>query len=217
MCGRDVRNGLVRALAMTDPFGGMALIIMTIAGKSIAVRTERHAVLIIAALEAGERQVICLCMPYPNGAQGVEILIYVLKDFIKPLTGVTEEFTDLEAGEAFAQILQAWDGEQMVVAVGRGAGTCQRPDQKEPIVDNVEGFGFVSEVMFAVRGSRAFVFFGSIRIGSARLVGTGVIHIGRERIAPGSETTMIQTVRCITRTAFLASQTRRTGTPDCGL
>lgn len=203
---RDIGLRLMCALAMTDPFGGVTLIIMTIAGHAIAVRTKRNTVLIKAALQASEREVISIGVTDPNRAQGMEILMHIFKDLIKPLPRIPEEFTDLERWESFAQILQPRDGQQVIIAVGRSAGTRQRPDQGEPIVDDVEGFGLVSEVMFSARSGGFLVFFGGIRIGSARLVAAGVIHIGRERITPGRETTMILAGRCVTRTAIFACQ-----------
>ena len=36
----------------------------------------------------------------------------------------------------------------MVITIGWRAGTRQRPDQEEPIINDVEGFGLVAEVMF---------------------------------------------------------------------
>jgi len=102
---RDIGLRLMGALAMTDPFGGVTLIIMTIAGHAIAVRTEWDPVLIIAALEASEREIISLGVADANGAQRVEIFMYVFKDLIKTFTGIPEEFTDLERGETLAQIL----------------------------------------------------------------------------------------------------------------
>jgi hypothetical protein len=174
---RDIRVRLVQALAMTDPFGGVTLIIMTIASHAIAMRTERSPVLIVPTLKAGERQIISIGVSQANGAQSVEILMYVLKDLIEPLTRITEELTDLEGGETPAQILQAWNGQQMIVAIGRSAGTRQRPDQEEPVVDDVEGFGLVSEVMFPARDAGFLVFSGYIRIGPARLIGARVIVI----------------------------------------
>lgn len=95
----------------------------------------------------------------------------------------------------------------MVIAVGGSAGTCQRPDQKEPVVDNVESFRLVSEVMFPARGGGFLFFFGCIGIGPAGLIGAGVIDIGRERVTPGRETTMLKTGWCVTRTTILARQT----------
>lgn len=98
----------------------------------------------------------------------------------------------------------------MVIAIGRSAGTCQRPDQKEPVVDNVEGFGFVPEVMFPARGRGFLFFFGSIRIGSAGLICAGVKHVRRLRVTPGRETTMLKTGGCVTGATILARQSRRT-------
>ena len=64
---RDIGLRLMGALAMTDPFGGVTLIIMTIAGHAIAVRTERNTVLIIAALEASQREIISIRVSQANG------------------------------------------------------------------------------------------------------------------------------------------------------
>ena len=93
------------ALAMTDPFGGVTLIIMTIAGHAIAMRTEGNTVLIIAALEACERELISIGVADADGAQGVEILMNILKDLIKPLPRIPKELADLERGKTLAQIL----------------------------------------------------------------------------------------------------------------
>ncbi len=103
--------------------------------------------------------------------------MYVSQDLIKTFPGITEELTDLEGGKALAQILQTGDGQQMIIAIGWSAGTGQRPDQEEPVVDDVEGFGLVSEVMFAAWDAGFLVFLGCIRTGFARLVGAAVIVI----------------------------------------
>ena len=169
----------MNAFETTDPFSGMALIIMTIAGKSIAVRTERNTVLIKAALQASIRKIISIGVTDPNRAQGVEILMHIFKDLIKTLPRIPEEFTDLERWESFAQILQTRDGQQVIIAVGRSAGTRQRPDQKEAVIHDVEGFGFVSEMMFSARSGLVFFFFGGIGVDLAGLVGAGVIIIPR--------------------------------------
>ena len=93
------------ALAMTNPFGGVTLIIMTIAGHAIAMRTEGNTVLIIAALEACECKLISIGVADADGAQGVEILMNILKDLIKPLPRIPEKLADLERGKTLAQIL----------------------------------------------------------------------------------------------------------------
>lgn len=106
---RDIGLRLMCALAMTDPFGGVTLIIMAIAGHAIAVWTEGNTVLIIAALEASECELVSLCVADANGAQGVKILMNILKDLIKPFPRIPEKFTDLERGKTLAQILQTRD------------------------------------------------------------------------------------------------------------
>jgi len=91
------------------------------------------------------------------------------------------------------QILETWDGEQMVVAVGRSAGTGKRPEESKPVVNDVEGFRFVSEMMLSVRSGLVFFFFGSIGVGLVGLVGSGIIYIGSQRIAKGGKMTMLKT------------------------
>ena len=66
-CAGDIRIGLVGAFETTNPFGGVTLIIMAVAGEAVAVRTERDAVLVIAALETSERQLIPLGMAQTDG------------------------------------------------------------------------------------------------------------------------------------------------------
>ena len=126
---RDIGLGLMCALAMTDPFGGVTLIIMTIAGHAIAVRTERDTVLIIAALEASEGELIAIGVAEANGAQGVEILMHILKDLIKPFTRIPEEFTDLESGKTFAQTPpdQGWSADDHC-----GWPECRDPSAARP-------------------------------------------------------------------------------------
>lgn len=140
------------AFETTNPFGGVTLIIMSIAGESVAMRTVRDSVAIIPALETGERQIISISMAQTDRTQGLKIIMHKPKNFIEAFPSIAKQFTDLERWETLAQILQTGDGEQMVVVIGRGAGTRQRPDQEETVVDDVEGFGFVSEVMFSARG-----------------------------------------------------------------
>ena len=104
----------------------------------------------------------------------------------------------------------------MIIAVGRGCGPSQWPDQKEPVIDDIEGFGFVPKVMLSSHVGSGLLrwFFGRLgRIGIwPELVGTNVIDIGGLRIAPGGETAMLAAGRGIAGAAFLASLARRTGT-----
>jgi len=69
------------------------------------------------------------------------------EDVVVTFTGIAEEFTDAESGEAQAQGGEAGDGEQVVVHIGGSAWAGEGPEQREAIIDDVEGFGFVAKVM----------------------------------------------------------------------
>ena len=62
----DIRFGLMSTFLATNPFGTLALIIMSIAGKAIAVGTERGPILVKAALEAGMRLIVTIGVTDPN-------------------------------------------------------------------------------------------------------------------------------------------------------
>src|SRR5512141_458930 len=158
------------------------------------------------------------------------------KDFLIAFPRIAKHFTNGERGKTLAQALDARNGEQMVVAVGRGTRTRQRPDQEETIIHNIEGFGFVAEVMFAARagwllsaftctptplrfgdhGARRRTCLRSVGSGSG-LVGASVIDIGSLRIAPGCKATVIVTSRGIASTTFLPGPTCRTVASGRGL
>ena len=89
----------------------MTLVVMTIAGQAVAVRTERDAVVIIAALETGQGLVIPLGVAQTDGTQGVQIVMYEAQNFIKTFARIPEQFTNFESWETLAQILQTRDGE----------------------------------------------------------------------------------------------------------
>ena len=92
----NVRSGLVNAFLPANPFGGLALVIVAIAGKPVTVRAEGNAVFVEAALETSEGLVVSLGMADADGAQGPEVLVDEFQDFIVPFTRVTEQLTDLE-------------------------------------------------------------------------------------------------------------------------
>ena len=71
----DIRFRLMSTFLATNPFGTLALIIMSVAGETIAVGTERDTVLIKAALETGLRLVIVFGVAHADGAEGVQVVI----------------------------------------------------------------------------------------------------------------------------------------------
>ena len=62
----DIRFRLVHTFLATNPFGTLALIIMSVAGEAIAVWAERDSVLVKAALEADMRLVVDFGVADPN-------------------------------------------------------------------------------------------------------------------------------------------------------
>lgn len=75
------------------------------------------------------------------------------------------------------QILKTRDGKQIIVAISRSAGTGECPEESEPIINDVEGFGFVSEMVFSARDGQILFFFGCIGVDLAGLIGAGIIII----------------------------------------
>ena len=63
------------------------------------------------------------------------------------------------------------------------------------------GFRLVTEVMFSARDGLFFVIFGMIWV-VAGLVGTGVVDIGAQWIAPGGKAAVIPAGRSITQSAI---------------
>ena len=53
----------------------MTLVVMAIAGKTVAVWTKRASVAVIPALETGERNIIAFGMAQTDGAQSLQILV----------------------------------------------------------------------------------------------------------------------------------------------
>ena len=182
---------------------------MAVGEQAVAQRAERIAVLVIAALETGEGIVIAFERQQANGAQGLQLGMDVAQDRFVAFTGVAQEFADLQQGEAGPQALEAGDGEQVVIDVGRGAGPGQRPEQEETIIDHAKGLGFVAKVVFA--GWFGGLLRSGIRVGAGS-VGAGVVDIGGLGIAWGGETAVVPASVRVTVTALFALVPGRTGT-----
>ena len=146
-CCRDVGITLVGTFETADPFGGVALVVMAIAGQAVAVRTKRDSVAIVPALETGERVIIAFGVAQTDGTQSLQILVDEAQDLIIAFARIAKQFANLEARKALVQMLETGEGQQVIVAVGRGGRSSQWPDQEEPVIDDVEGFGLVPEMM----------------------------------------------------------------------
>jgi len=126
------------------------LVVVAVAGHAVAKRAEWVAVLVVAAFQAGQGLVVSLGMHEPDGAQGMQILVNICEHTLMPFPGIAEHFTDGEFGEAQPQVLEARDGQQVIVAVGSAERAADRPEGEETVIHDVEGLGFVAEVMLAV-------------------------------------------------------------------
>ena len=102
------------------------------------------------------------------------------------------------------QVLQTRDGEQMVVAVGGSAWAGERPNEGESIINDIEGFGFVAEMVFPARSGLLSVIFcgGGFDAG---LVGTDIVDIDRLWVTPGSQAAVFAAVWGIAFTTLFAS------------
>jgi hypothetical protein len=130
--------------------------VVAVGGKEVTMGTEGGAMVIIAALEAGEGEFVILGVAEADGAQGMQVGVDVLEDIVEAFSGIAEVLADLEGREAGAQIGEARESEQVVVVVGGGEGTGDGPESEQAIIDDVEGLGFVTEVMFAVGSGSLF-------------------------------------------------------------
>ncbi len=63
------------AFEATDPFGGVTLVVMAIAGQAVAVWTKWDSIAVVPALETGERDIIAFGMAQMDGAQSLQILV----------------------------------------------------------------------------------------------------------------------------------------------
>ncbi len=192
----EIGWGTPGARLAANPFGLVALVVVAVAVQAVAMGTERGAVFIEAAPQTGERIIIPGVMAQLDGAQGFEILVDEGQDLRIAFSSIAQHFADGERGETLQQLLETGDGQQVVVAVGRGERTAQRPEGQQAIIDDIEGLGFVAEMMFAtgLRGGAG---------AASRLVGTGVIDIGGLRVASGHQVAVVQTVQAIAIAALL--------------
>jgi hypothetical protein len=108
---RDIRKGLVGALVAAQPLGGLAMIIVTVAGEAITERAKRIAKRVIAAFDTSKRQVITVMVAQANSAQCMQFVVNKGEYLVMAFSGIAQEFTDRESGEAAAQDVETRDGE----------------------------------------------------------------------------------------------------------
>ena len=73
--------------------------------------------------------VIAFGMAQADGAQGLQVFINILENFLVSFARIAEQFADLELWKVLEKCLKTWDGEQMIIAVGGSARAGDRPEQ----------------------------------------------------------------------------------------
>ena len=134
----------------TEPFTLLALVVMAVGGKGVAVRTERSALGIIATCETGSRILVDLVMAQREETECPQVVIDVAQDVVVGFAGITSDFADVEIGETAAQIVKTGNGLEMVVAVGGDEGGREGPVGEEAVIKNIEGLGFVAEMVLSL-------------------------------------------------------------------
>jgi hypothetical protein len=143
----DIGLGLMDTFLSADIFGGMVGEVVAVAGEAIAEGTQGDAVGVVAALQAGQGQIIAVGVAEADGAQGMPVRVDGPQDIVKAFCGIAEVLADGEAGETQVQVLESRQGEQVVVAVGGSQAAGDGPEGKETVIEDVEGLGLIAEVM----------------------------------------------------------------------
>jgi hypothetical protein len=99
----------------------------------------------------------------------MQILVNIREHHLMPFPGVAEHLANGEVGETQPQVLEARDGQQMVIAVGSAERPGDGPEGEETVIHDVEGLGFVAEVMLAMWSRSLFWILETIGI-MARLI-----------------------------------------------
>ena len=73
------------------------------------------------------------------------------ENLVEAFPGISEDFANLEMGKTVQKILKTRNSEQVIVAIGRGERAGEGPKSEQAIIEQIEGLGFVAEVMFATR------------------------------------------------------------------
>ena len=211
----DVGLGAVTTALAAEPFAVPALVIVTVEREPVAVQTERVSLGVVAALQTGERILVFGVAAGDNSPQGLQVVVDKAQDLVKALTGIGDDFADVEVRKTALQVLQARDGLEMVVAVRGDEGRDRRAAVgEEAVVYDVESLGFVAKAV------RAFALLVTVLLGvprgggigrRGRLIGARVVDIGGFRIAGSDEATVVGTSIGVAGTACLVRLASGTG------
>ena len=93
----------------------------------------------------------------------------------------------------------------MVVAISRDKRGWKWPIGEETVISDVEGFGFVAEVMLAPFGLLGILIVVTLCCGG--LVGAGIVDVGRLGVTRCDQVTVFFTSVCITSTSLFSRLT----------
>lgn len=95
----DVWFRLVNTFLSTNPFGGLALVVVAVAGEAVAVWAEQDAIFVEAAFQTRVWIIVVPGMERTDGTQGVEFVVNKFQDFRVSFTGIAEQFSDFQVWE----------------------------------------------------------------------------------------------------------------------
>jgi hypothetical protein len=93
---------MAQAALTADPLAIAPPVVVAVEVETIAVGTERVASGIIAALQAGEGIFVGGVVTELDGAQGPQVVVDEKQDLVEALSGIANEFADLEVRETAA-------------------------------------------------------------------------------------------------------------------
>jgi len=141
--------GAVEATLAAGPLAVAAPVIVAVEVESVAVQTQGVALGIVSSSQTGEEVFVLGVATRDDGAESLQVIVNEAQDVVVALTSVTDDLPDVEVGEAALDVLEAGDGLEMVVAIGRGERARDGPIGEETVIHDVEALRLVAEVMLA--------------------------------------------------------------------
>ena len=125
-----------------------------------------------------------MSMQQADGAQGLQVIMDIAQDVLIAFPGIPQQFADGQSWETGAPVVETREGQEVVIDIGWGAGASERPEEEEAVIDQIEGFGLVAEMVLAMRSGSLIGVPGCIWVactwdvcgtGVTGLVGAGVV------------------------------------------
>jgi hypothetical protein len=100
----EIGCGMCDTRLTADPLAVLTLIVVTVEGQTIAVRTERVALGIIAPFQTSKRILVTVAMNDADRAQGTEVVVDKEQNLIIAFCGVPQHLCDVEAWKATCKV-----------------------------------------------------------------------------------------------------------------